>query len=277
MIEIHRNLTEITRDGPASRLWAIHQRECPELAIHRILHLGVSDVAAPYHRVRLRPSGSFIMVCDQGRGRILLDGRWQTCRTGLACLAPPRVLNAFHAIPNSRWRFWWIRYEEPLAVKPLVTANSPVRVECDPNGLRRIVEGLRAEWHGPRDLKHLHHWIELAQRHARRLAQPWQVNERLWGLWQEVSYDLEANWSLETLAKRYHASKEHLRRQCLRELGRSPMQHLTYMRIQKAQELLSSTADKVETIAHNIGFENAVVFSRTFKRWVGCSPTDYRK
>jgi hypothetical protein len=75
MTETHQDLTEITIDGPASRLWALHQRECPELAVHRILHLGVSDVAAPYRRVRLRPSGSFVMVCDEGRGRVLLDGR----------------------------------------------------------------------------------------------------------------------------------------------------------------------------------------------------------
>ncbi len=276
MTETHQDLTEITIDGPASRLWALHQRECPELAVHRILHLGVSDVAVPYRRVRLRPSGSFVMVCDEGRGRILLDGRWQASRAGLACLAPPRVLNAFHAVPGSRWRFWWIRYDEPPHVKPLVTAASPVRVRCDANGLRRIIEGLRAEWEGPHEAKLLHHWIELAHGEVRRLAQPWQVNERLWRLWEDVSGDLEANWSLELLARRFHVSKEHLRRLCLRELGRSPMQQLTYMRMQRAQELLAATADKVETIARRVGYENAAVFSRVFKRWVGSNPSDYR-
>ena len=88
MTEIHQDLSETTVNGEASRRWALHQRECPELAVHRILYLGASDVAEPYRRVRLRPSGSFVMVCDQGRGRILLDGRWQASRAGQACLAP---------------------------------------------------------------------------------------------------------------------------------------------------------------------------------------------
>lgn len=276
MIEIHQNLTETTIDGPKSRVWSLHQRECPELAVHRILHLGVSDVAAPYRRVRLRPSGSFAMVCDAGRGRILLDGRWQISRAGLACLAPPRVHDAFHAVPGSRWRFWWIRYDEPSHVKPLVTAASPVRVKCDASVLRRVIEGLRAEWEGPGEAKVLHHWIELAHAEARRLAQPWQVSERLWLLWDEVSEHLATPWSLESLAERLHASKEHFRRQCLRELGRSPMQQLTHMRVQRAQDLLAATSDKVETIARHVGYESAVVFSRVFKRWVGCSPSDYR-
>ena len=93
--------------------------------MHRIKHLGLTDAAVPYRRVRVRPAGSFFMVCYQGRGQVLLDGRWQSSRAGVACLAPPRVLNAFHAVPGSRWRFAWIRYDEPEHVRPLVSAASP--------------------------------------------------------------------------------------------------------------------------------------------------------
>lgn len=277
MTEIHFDLTETTVDGAGSRLWSLHRRDCPELAVHRIMHLGMADVAVPYRRVRLRPTGSFLMVCHEGRGRILLDGRWQTSRAGVACLAPPRVLNAFHAVPGSRWLFAWIRYDEPPHVRPMVTAASPVRVRCRADVLWRIIAGLRAEWEESREARFLHHWLELAHGEARRIAQPWHVNERLWELWNDVSRDLAAEWSLEKLAARYQASKEQLRRACLRELGRSPMQHLTSLRIEQAQHLLSSTADKVETIAQQVGFENASVFSRAFNRWVGCSPSAYRE
>jgi hypothetical protein len=82
---------------------------------------------------------------------VLLDGRWQTSRTGVACLAPPRVLNAFRAVPAARWRFAWIRYDEPEHVRPVVSAASPVRVRCDGESLWRIVSGLRAQWESGRD------------------------------------------------------------------------------------------------------------------------------
>jgi AraC-like DNA-binding protein len=277
MTEIHLDLTETTVDGASTKHWSLTRDDCPELAVHRIKQLGLTDAVVPYRRVRVRPTGSFVMVGHEGRGRILLDGRWQTSRAGLACLAPPRVLNAFHAVPGSRWRFVWIRYDEPEHVRPIVSAASPVRVRCDADALWRILSGLRAEWDAGREQRLVHHWIALAHGEARRIAQPWHVDDRLWGLWGEVARDLAAEWTLETLAGRYRASKEQFRRVCLRELGRSPMQHLTSLRIEQAQHLLTSTRDKVESIARQVGFENASVFSRAFKRWVGRSPKAYRE
>lgn len=277
MTEIHLDLTETTVDGKSSLLWSLAHDACPELAVHRIKHLGLTDAAAPYRRVRIRPTGSFVMVCHGGRGRVLLDGRWQSSSEGVACLAPPRVLNAFHAVPGARWRFAWIRFDEPPHIRPLVSAASPVRIRCAPETLWRTISGLRAEWEGARDPRLVHHWIELVHGEARRIAQPWQLDERLWAAWQEVARDLRAEWTLESLARLYRASKEQFRRVCLRELGRSPMQHLTSLRIERAQELLAGTDDKVESIARQVGFENASVFSRAFKRWVGLSPKSFRE
>jgi AraC-like DNA-binding protein len=276
MTDIHLDLTETTVDGRGTRHWSLNSSDCPDLATHRIRHLGMTEAAVPYRRVRLRPGGSFVMVCHAGRGQILLDGRWQSSEKGVACLAPPRVLNAFHAVRGSHWHFAWIRYEEPEHVRPLVSAASPVRVRWDADTLWRIISGLRAEWSGAKDPKLVHHWLELAHGEARRIAQPWRVDDRLWGVWDQVAHDLGFNWTLEALAAKYGVSKEQFRRVCLRDLGRSPMQHLASLRIEQAQQLLTSTQDKVESIALQVGFENASVFSRAFKRWVGRSPKGYR-
>jgi len=277
MTEIHLDLTETTIDGNDTTHWSLTCDECPELAVHRIKRLGMTDAAVPYRRVRVLPTGSFLMVAHAGRGRVLLDGRWQMSKAGVACLAPPRVLNAFHAVPGSHWKFAWIRYDEPEHVQPVVSAASPVRVTCDAGALWRVIDGLKAEWSGPQSQRLLHHWIELAHGEARRIAQPWHVDDRLWQVWDEVAHDLATDWTLEMLAARYHASKEQFRRVCLRALGRSPMQHLTSLRIERACRLLEATSDKVESIAHQVGFENAFVFSRAFKRWVGRSPKAFRQ
>lgn len=268
---------ETTRDGPRSKRWVLETGDCRELAAHRIARLGLDEARVPYRRVRLQPAGSFVLACTAGVGRVLLDGRWQRISAGMICMAPPRVLNAFHAEGAEVWRFAWLRYDEPAFVSPMVGASSPVLAGEGAMEIARAVEGLRTEWEGHRDPKLLHHWIELAHGLARRAAQPFEMDARLWTLWTSVQQTLAEEWTLESLARAYHSSGEHLRRVCQRELGRSPMQHLTYMRMQRARQLLETTSDKVEVVAGEVGYRDGLVFSRAFKRWVGCAPSEYRR
>lgn len=269
-------LRESTVDGARTKRWVLESSDCKALAVHRIARLGFDEARHPYQRVRLRPQGSFAMICVGGAGRVLLDGRWTTLNAGWACLAPPRVPIAFHALPGKLWRFCWVRYDEPLFVAPLVSAASPVRIQVQAEQWRRIWDGLRAEWEDARDPAALHHWLELAHHEVRRLSQPWRQDERLRLLWQKVAEDLAEDWTLASLAHAAHVSPEHFRRLCWKELGRSPMAHLTSLRIQCAQNLLLATQDKQETIAQAVGYRSAIAFARAFKRWTGCFPSDYR-
>ena len=106
--------------------------------------------------MRLAPSGSFFLACLEGEGRVLLEGRWERVTAGSLCLAPPRVLNAFHAVPGKRWTFGWVRYEEAPWTRPFVGANSPLRLKQGTEELGRALAGLRAEWESGRDAALVH-------------------------------------------------------------------------------------------------------------------------
>ncbi len=269
-------MIESTVDGPKTIRWMLKAADCKALAIHRIAHLGIEDAVVPYERVRLHPQGSFIMIVVEGCGRVLLDGRWQTIHKGTACMAPPRVPNAFHALPGKKWRLLWLRYDEPNFAAPLVSAASPVKVKINVDQLLPIWNGLRAEWDSTRDSKALHHWIELIQLHSRRLADPWRRDERLRALWTGVEQRIADDWTVAALAHEAHVSEEHFRRLCWKELGRSPIAHLTSLRVQAAQTMLGATNDKQEFIAKAVGYKSPIAFSRAFKRWIGCHPSEYR-
>ena len=128
-----------------------------------------------------------------------------------------------------------------------------------------------------REPRVLHHWVSLVQALAARAAQPVASDDKLAALWATVEQSLDQWWSLEMLAAQMHSSPEALRKRCLRELGRSPVQQVTYMRMQRAQHLLETRKDKLEVIAKLVGFTDALTFSRAFKRWIGCTPGDYRQ
>ena len=268
--------TETTIDGPKTRRWVLESGDCTELGIHRMARLGVEEATAPYRRVRLQPAGSFFLATMEGEGRILLDGKWQRVSAGTLFMAPPRVLNAFYAMPGRKWIFTWLRYAEPNFVRPLVGASSPVRAAGGGTELARCITGLRKEWEGARDSKVLHHWVSLIQAMAHRAAQPAANNDRLAALWAKVESSLAQPWTLAELAATAHMSAELLRRRCLLEMGRSPMQQVTYMRMQRAQHLLETTLDKLDVVAGRVGYADGLVFSRAFKRWIGTNPRNYR-
>jgi AraC-like DNA-binding protein len=268
---------ETTTDGPRTRRWSLDAKQCPELSAHHIAWLGIDTVHAPYNRVRLAPSGSFFLACLDGEGRIWLEGRWQRVTTGALCLAPPRVLNAFHAVPRQRWTFAWLRYEEAPGTQPMVGAGSPLRLRQGAEDFARAIAGLRAECQGGNDPALVHHWVSLVHGAAQRLARPWHGSSRIGELWATVARDLTRDWKLTTLAEQCSLSAEHLRRVCRRELGRTPMEHVTYMRIQRAQELLETSGDKLDAIAPQVGYRSALVFSRAFVRCVGLTPSQYRE
>jgi len=267
---------ETTVDGQRTKRWSLDAKQCPELGALHIAWLGVDEAYAPFKRVRLAPSGSFLLACLEGEGRVLLEGSWERVTAGALCLAPPRVLNAFHAVPGRRWRFAWIRYQEPATTKPLVGANSPLRLAEGAEEFGRVLAGLRTEWDGERDATLVRHWVHLAHGLAGRAARPWRRASRVAALWETVAGDLTTDWKLTSLAAECALSAEHLRRVCRRELGRTPMEHVTYMRIQRAQELLETTDDKLDAIAAEVGYRSGTVFARAFVRCVGLTPMQYR-
>lgn len=261
----------------AERLWLADGPDCPLFAQHHIAHIGIMRAAPPFEVLRTAQSGTFMMACFAGEGAVLSDGGWRKICAGQACLTPPFVRNSIKCLPGKKWEYAWVRYEETRERTPIMSAVSPVTGAYDAAPLKAAIEGLHAEASGARGASALHHWTELVHQYVLRFAQPHQPDDRLWRLWQRVDADLARDWTLGDLAEIACMSEEHLRRICLKQLGRSPVRHLTFLRLQRARHLLSVTDDKVEVIARAVGFESAFGFSNTFKKWIGWRPSDYRQ
>jgi AraC-like DNA-binding protein len=58
--------------------------------------------------------------------------------------------------------------------------------------------------------------------------------------------------------------------------GTSPVKYLTQVRIAKAVEILSNEDRSIKEIAFAVGFGSPSHFCRTFRRMLGCAPTEYQ-
>lgn len=258
------------------REWLKGSPVCELLSQHHILHVGIMHAAEPFEVSRKDQSGTFMLACFSGKGRVLEGGRWKTVAAGEACLLPPFVANVLKCIPGEKWEFAWVRYIESRETAPIVSDISPVTGKYDPEPLRRSIDGLIAESSGEASLAMQHLWVELIHNYVLRFSQPHHKDDRLWKLWKAVELHYEKQWSLGDLAQLACVSEEHLRRLCKKQLGRSPMQHLTFLRMQRASELLATTDEKIETIAHKVGYSGAFHFSNVFTKWVGWRPSEHR-
>jgi AraC-like DNA-binding protein len=276
IIGSHTSFRAVIATSTGGRGWLSKMPQCSLLAAHNIAHTGIMDARAPYEIVRVDQSGTFMLACLQGEGVVMVDGSWKAIRAGQACLLPPFVMNSLKCKGTLRWCFAWVRYEEPRDAKPIVSSVSPVIGSFDGHGLEAAISGLHSEAVQGNDPAALHQWCALVNHYVMRFAAPRHLDERLWRLWSRVEKEPARSWTLDDLSEIACLSAEHLRRLCLREIGRSPMRHLTFIRLQLALHLLSSTGDKIETIARSVGFSGIHSFSGAFSKRFGRPPSDFR-
>ena len=86
----------------------------------------------------------------------------------------------------------------------------------------------------------------------------------------------DPNISLISVAKYVGLSSAHFSTVFSQTVGRSFINYLTAMRIEKAKELLTTTSMKLSTIAMEIGYNEPNYFSHVFRKMEGITPKEYR-
>lgn len=89
--------------------------------------------------------------------------------------------------------------------------------------------------------------------------------------------DLARDWTLGTLAREVGLSRTALAQRFRETMGDTPLNHLRTLRMQKAMRLLGETADTLEAVAAQVGYQDAFSFSKVFKRTLGLAPRDFRR
>lgn len=276
MERITKNLCETHSLGPTTREWLVSAREIPAFRVTHTRAAGYSDAHSGYEFIRIRPEFGQVLACIDGEGEVLIDGRWQRCPSGYAYLTAPRALCAYHVRPGKRWRVCWVIYEEAERLPELESGRAPRLVLAHTAGLHLAIEGICREAGAGADTPVLQQWASLVHRQVLRILQPADGEPRLNRLWAVVSQDLGGEWSLARMARCAGVSSESLRRLCQHHVGRSPLAHVTHLRMQLAADLLSCSREKIASVARRVGYSDEFAFSNAFKRTLGLPPSRYR-
>lgn len=92
-----------------------------------------------------------------------------------------------------------------------------------------------------------------------------------------IDSDLSADLSLKVHAKLLHVNPSYLSTIFKKEIGCTLTEYVTRKRMEHAIHLLSSSDLQIQTIAQHCGIHDICYFTRTFKKFTGQTPTEYRK
>ncbi len=88
---------------------------------------------------------------------------------------------------------------------------------------------------------------------------------------------LEQNLSLNELADLVHISPYYFARLFKQSMGVAPHQYVTKCRIKKARQLLAQGNLSILDITQQVGFQSQSHFTTLFRRFLGVTPTKYRR
>jgi len=91
-----------------------------------------------------------------------------------------------------------------------------------------------------------------------------------------IKHNSDKPITLKMLSDNVKFSQYHFSRLFKQITGKSPMQYVTGIKIEKSKYLLLYTNNKINSIARELGFSDQSHFSRSFKMREGLSPSEFR-
>lgn len=117
-----------------------------------------------------------------------------------------------------------------------------------------------------------------------RLDEMWvaiQENSQHATVIREISSFIEReyanpNMSLDYLSEQFNINPKYVSKLFKENTGQKFVDFLIDVRMQEARRLLKESSDNIQEIAEQVGYTNAISFSRVFKKVIGISPSEYR-
>ena len=95
---------------------------------------------------------------------------------------------------------------------------------------------------------------------------------------RDLNSVVDRSWTLEEMAKACGLGRTQFCRHCQDLTNMTPMEYLTYCRLQRAAELLRTNSDaSVTDIAFATGFASSQYLAQQFRRYFKTTPTEFRR
>lgn len=250
------------------------------------LALGFYPSAAG-HRMRRRRNASYLLIyCTAGRGTLHINGSNKPVGPGDIVVLRAGQSHAYAADQEDPWSIFWVHYSGVLSsdYTAFLSGDEAIyAVGVQPRLITLFQQLLSIKTVGFSLSRFVQSSCQLkslltelgcsaTERHA---------NERkrfdLEAVLDQMRANLHADLDLDALAATASLSKFHFIRCFKAVTGQSPIQQFIQMKMQLACTLLDNSSEPIQSVASKVGYNDALYFSRIFKRLIGMPPTRYRQ
>lgn len=223
----------------------------------------------------------------RGKGSYTIEGRTYYLEAGDTFLLFPGVESCYRADEKNPWEYAWVGFagndaysmiantgfskENPVLNQSEISSElfQKIRAVYEANGntfrdavsmtgaLYSLMGFLMKHSMGKEQSKNLQvHYVERAVQYIA----------------EQYSYPI----TVEDVAVYTGVSRSYLFRLFREKMKQSPKEYLLEYRIRQACQLLNQTDLPVGSIAHSVGFEDNLYFSKVFRKYKSCTPSEYR-
>ena len=252
------------------------------------LAVGYYERAEHHHMSRQRHDDNILIYCFAGRGKLRTE-TWQgAIKSGEILVLPSGVSHRYWADEADPWSIYWCHFTGFLAGEyvshlmgeessPVISlGQSPALISQFRTLLQATSTGydLHAMVYAANMLKQLLTSIALA---VKDKAEEAKSDFNIQSVQALMLQNLDKPLTLDYLASSVGLSRYHFSKKYKQVTGYAPIQHLIRMKVEYASYLLETSDTSIAEIATKVGYEDALYFSRQFKRVTGVSPRQFRQ
>ena len=237
---------------------------------------------------RARKNGAaqhIVIICAAGRGTCTLPSGVHQVRAGQALAIPAGLPHRYEADADDPWTIWWMHLvgqQVPALLASIgATPDNPVFGLGDPARVVSLIDTIIRRMERDETMATLlassgAAWHAMALLAADRRSISRQQADPVEATIEHLRANVSSRISLADLAGMAGLSVSHYSALFRRATGYGALEYQTRLRMGTARELLDTTDRPVASVAAQVGFTDALYFSRQFRRIHGMSPTEYR-
>lgn len=224
----------------------------------------------------------------QGKGKFETQGKVYHLKQGDTFLIYPDMEACYRADEEDPWEYTWVGFDGTDAFSLLnhtdFSEGSPVleQASLSEEIARRIGQVYHVKGNSFYDAvamtgalySMIAMLMENSSHDIRQKNLQSELVERAMRYTEEhYSYPI----TVEDIAEYAGVCRSYLYRVFQKKIKKSPKDYLEECRIRQACQLLGTDSISVTAVAHSVGYEDNLYFSKVFKKKVGITPSDFRK